>query len=1133
MKRFLITLFIFYTHLTAQINKFPYSQNFDSSNINPPALPSEWSSSQNRVPGTNDFTTTSGTPRSTPNCVISTNAKIQQFLISPLFNFSDKIADSIKFFERRSSTHDAGVLLEASTDGGTNFNILICDTLKNPGHTNYIERIFPLPAVLNNKSDVKFRWNILGNGSGTTATIRFDDIIITAKSQQDLGIVKAFYDPFFPTMGDTLILFVVIKNFGQQLINNFNISLSIDTNYDSIPQPSELFTSTSIYKDINPGDTLLEKFYIPWLNNPSLQCIILIDMEGDEDLSNNIYILKINFGVTRYSVLINEIMYRPASPEPEWVELINITSDSINIRDWKISDSKISSKFIISTQNHFIKPKEFIIITKDSNTFFDIRQNVKCKVFNVPNLPALNNDSDAVVIYDNRGNVIDSVFYRYYWGGSSGGKSLERINTEEESNLKSNWGTSTHPDGCTPGKKNSLSQKDYDLKIYNITYDPAFPFIGDTVKINIHLQNIGKNNIDNFHLLVYYDSNSDSLYDNEELVAENFLTSPFPPSDSIIIFTNFLIDSVIEYKFITRAIYNDDEDTLNNIYYSKLLSGYPKGTIVINEIMYGPVGGEPEWAELYNNSNYVINLKDWKLSNKNSNNKYKITTMNFNLEPFDYVVITKDTALLSNYRTGIRKLIESNSLPTYFMNNSSDAVALFDNRNIEIDSMFYFSSWGGTNGTSLERIEAHRNSLDSTNWGGSLDSTGCTPGRQNYLTPLENDLKLVRAFPDSIKSLNEVKVFITVKNVGKYIVNNFTLKIFYDQNRDSIPQMEELMHSENISNNLSIGDTINIEYIWKNPVSGFQNLIILIDYVQDMRIRDNIEFVLLRIGYPQGCLIINEIMYQPFSGQSEYIELLNRYNYPVQLRHWKLHDVSDADIAKINEFKLGNTNLILNPGEYLILAADSSIYRQFQYLQDTSYKVFIFNKSSLSLNNEGDKIIIRDLTENLIDSVSYTPKWHNPEIYDVTGKSLERINPEIESNDSRNWSTSVNILGGTPGRQNSIYTEVLPKSGELTFSPNPFSPDADGFEDYCVINYKLPATAVMINVKIFNSKGRLIRTLANNEPASSEGYLIWDGISDGNVRVNMGIYIVLLEALDVKKRLIHKLKGVVVVGGKL
>ncbi len=31
-------------------------------------------------------------------------------------------------------------------------------------------------------------------------------------------------------------------------------------------------------------------------------------------------------------------MYNPADNEPEWIELVNVSDDSINIKDWSVGD---------------------------------------------------------------------------------------------------------------------------------------------------------------------------------------------------------------------------------------------------------------------------------------------------------------------------------------------------------------------------------------------------------------------------------------------------------------------------------------------------------------------------------------------------------------------------------------------------------------------------------------------------------------------------------------------------------------------------------------------------------------------------------------------------------------------------
>jgi hypothetical protein len=252
------------------------------------------------------------------------------------------------------------------------------------------------------------------------------------------------------------------------------------------------------------------------------------------------------------------------------------------------------------------------------------------------------------------------------------------------------------------------------------------------------------------------------------------------------------------------------------------------------------------------------------------------------------------------------------------------------------------------------------------------------------------------------------------------------------------------------------------------------------------------------------------------------------------MRYWKIHDTPDiAD--KANEFKLENTSIVVNPGEFLVLAADSSILQQFSYLANgkQGYSLHIFKKSSLSLNNDGDDVVLKDLTGYRIDSARYSPKWHNPEIDDIRGRSLERINPNLPTNDLRNWSSCVNPIGGTPGKQNSVFVINVSVSASLIFTPNPFSPDADGFEDHTVISYNLPATTSMVRIRIFDAKGRLIRTLVNNEPSGSNGQYVWDGINDDRQKARIGIYVVLLEAYDANGGNVHIVKGVVVLAGRL
>lgn len=83
------------------------------------------------------------------------------------------------------------------------------------------------------------------------------------------------------------------------------------------------------------------------------------------------------------------------------------------------------------------------------------------------------------------------------------------------------------------------------------------------------------------------------------------------------------------------------------------------------------------------------------------------------------------------------------------------------------------------------------------------------------------------------------------------------------------------------------------------------------------------------------------------------------------------------------------------------------------------------------------------------------------------------------------------------------------------------------------MSYRIPAQAAVIRIRVYDSQGRLMRTLADGEPSGSHGELIWDGFDDSRRRVRMGIYVVLLEARDANSGNIQTLKSTVVVAARL
>ena len=88
-------------------------------------------------------------------------------------------------------------------------------------------------------------------------------------------------------------------------------------------------------------------------------------------------------------------------------------------------------------KNDFIIPANgYVVLSKDSS-IYNYHRFISSQILEI-NLPSFNNDRDGVVLKDNRGIAIDSVFYLNDWGGTNG-FSLERVSSTNSSNNQFNW----------------------------------------------------------------------------------------------------------------------------------------------------------------------------------------------------------------------------------------------------------------------------------------------------------------------------------------------------------------------------------------------------------------------------------------------------------------------------------------------------------------------------------------------------------------------------------------------------------------------------------------------------------------------------------------------------------------------
>jgi hypothetical protein len=165
-------------------------------------------------------------------------------------------------------------------------------------------------------------------------------------------------------------------------------------------------------------------------------------------------------------------------------------------------------------------------------------------------------------------------------------------------------------------------------------------------------------------------------------------------------------------------------------------------------------------------------------------------------------------------------------------------------------------------------------------------------------------------------------------------------------------------------------------------------------------------------------IIITEIFPDPNPKiglpEAEFVEVYNRSNNPIDLNHWKLTDGSSAGVLQ---------SKIILPNNYAILTT-AAIASEFNTFGKT---VIVANFPTL--NNGGDLVLIKDNNDNIIDSVRYAVGWFKDDDKQQGGWTLELKDPENTCLVDDNWKASVAPTGGTPGRQNSVYENIIDTEG--------------------------------------------------------------------------------------------------------
>ena len=170
-------------------------------------------------------------------------------------------------------------------------------------------------------------------------------------------------------------------------------------------------------------------------------------------------------------------------------------------------------------------------------------------------------------------------------------------------------------------------------------------------------------------------------------------------------------------------------------------------------------------------------------------------------------------------------------------------------------------------------------------------------------------------------------------------------------------------------------------------------------------------------------IVINEIMADPSPGialpEWEYIELYNTSFEAININKWKI-------IIGKKELSF-NDDIVIQSDGYLILCHNDAVEELSSYGDCHGF-------SSFQITNSGSSISLIDKNDRLISTVDFDISWHSATYKKDGGWSLEQIDVFNPCAGKKNWGSSNDRKGGSPGKMNSIAGEnvIPPKLDHIT-----------------------------------------------------------------------------------------------------
>jgi hypothetical protein len=540
--------------------------------------------------------------------------------------------------------------------------------------------------------------------------------------------------------------------------------------------------------------------------------------------------------------------------------------------------------------------------------------------------------------------------------------------------------------------------------------------------------------------------------------------------------------------------------------------------IVITEIMADPnpcvMLPDAEYIELYNRGSSAVDLKDWQIE-LGSHKKVLATAR---MDPGEYLIVC-DGDHESLLRVFGRTLPVRN-MPAVV--NTGQTITLKSPNGAVIHTVTFSDGWyqnrqKSQGGWSIEIIDPDNPCGYSENWSESLDIRGGTPGQKNSTDASRPDLSLPVLLRATLPSDSSVLLLFSERMDSSTILSPW----LYSADKG-------LMHPSAV---VPVGPDYNavlLYYAERFQTSTSYTLTVLNtlkDCAGNTLTPDAVVHFAVS-GMPEkDDIVINEILFNPRTGNSEFIELYNRSSRALNLENLAIA-LADSHSGEIKRtVSLKKYPYLLFPGNYVVIT-DHAISLPENCIRQYPASIVEINGLFALPDEEGFLVLFNEFSR-AIDEVRYAASMHTEFLQDAEGVSLERTDFDKPSGSPQNWHSASTASGySTPCRMNSqaMHEDIPP--AEVILSPQVFSPDNDGVDDQMILHIQTHEPGCSASILIFDMNGRKIRNLTSRILLGTDEYFTWDGISDEHEPADPGIFIFYIEICSPMGK-VKKIKKVV------